>query len=357
MARPSGRYFLPAETKFAFLLPGGRNAYALKTEFRRSFIDLATARETPLGLEIRKQGYYGGPNFIGYPDPAGGFQLYEIVDAGARLLADLPLGRPAADWFAYLPDARLLAWKDAGSAIIHVTPIDRLHEQYELTSDGEFCLPACFDLTGRYLLAVGPGGDARIWDLASRQRLPAVKSIVESHDGHLECDSMIGHGTTFLVLFPAVPAETVSEGVVELRPSRGELILVVDDEEPLRELTQMILERHGYRVITAENGADGLTVFAAPRDEIAVVVSDHRMPVMDGSTMFRAIHQIKPGMRAVTASGLQLASNDLQVEGGYPHVASFSTLSTRVPRFGTTAASYEAGALAPPGSESTFDDQ
>jgi CheY-like chemotaxis protein len=150
--------------------------------------------------------------------------------------------------------------------------------------------------------------------------LATVKSIVESDGGRLECESEIGRGTTFRILFPAAPSETLSEEAVDLRRGRGELILVVDDEEPLRDVTRMTLEHFGYRVITAEDGAEGLALFADHRHEIAVVVSDHNMPVMDGSAMLRAIHQIAPETRAVTASGHRLEDNELQFDGGHPHM-------------------------------------
>ena len=187
-APPGGRHPLPATAKFSFLIPGGRYAFVLSEGQRRSFIDVATIEEKPLALDIRTQGFYGGPNFLGYPGTPRGFQLYEIVEAGAMLLAEVPLTRPVGDWFAYSPEARLLAWAEPGkqkdgspnpeARTIYVTSIDPPHGQIELTSDGEICRPASFDSAGRFLLGVGPGGDARVWDLAAQQRLPAAEDYL-----------------------------------------------------------------------------------------------------------------------------------------------------------------------------------
>ncbi|MEO8352127.1 MAG: hypothetical protein ABI680_10385 [Chthoniobacteraceae bacterium] len=170
-----GRHFLPVTTIFAFLLPGGRNAFILEPGNRRSFIDVETNLVTPLALTVPQQGFWGGPNFLGFPGDDRVFQLFEITDAGGKLLAALPLGREVDDWFAYAPEARLLAWTEPHSAVIHVTPIDRPHAQIDLTSDGEISRAAAFDLTGRYLLAQGPDGTARVWDIAARRRIPEAE--------------------------------------------------------------------------------------------------------------------------------------------------------------------------------------
>jgi WD40 repeat protein len=175
---PGGRHFLPADTLFAVVLPGGRNAFALKTKFRRSYTDTRTREEQPLALDLQLQGFYGGPNFLGYPDPANGFRLYELTDAGAQQLAILPIQREVKDWFAYSPEARLLAWTEPGSTIIRITHIDAPFAEIELESGGEICLPFSFDTAGKYLLAASPTGDARVWDLTRRERLAAAENYL-----------------------------------------------------------------------------------------------------------------------------------------------------------------------------------
>ena len=83
----------------------------------------------------------------------------------------------------------------------------------------------------------------------------------------------------------------------------GELILVMDDEEAVRELTKATLESYGYKVITAENGVHGIACFEKYRDQIRLVVSDTDMPVMDGMTAMRAIKKIRPDVPVILASG------------------------------------------------------
>ncbi len=175
----NGRQPLPESTKFAFLIPGGKFAFALSKENQRSYVEVAANRPIPLNLQNPRQGFYGGPNFLGFPDPANGhaFRLYETVESGARLLAELPLGRPFADWFAYSPEKRLLAWTEPGSEVVHLTSIDQAVSEIDLVSQEGIHLPASFDTTGRFLLCVGPGGDARVWDIAARRRLPEAEGF------------------------------------------------------------------------------------------------------------------------------------------------------------------------------------
>ena len=88
---------------------------------------------------------------------------------------------------------------------------------------------------------------------------------------------------------------------------RGELILVVDDEPAVRFISEQILSRFGYRVLTAENGQEGLAVYAKRREEIALVISDMMMPVMDGPTMVGTLVQMDPQARIMVASGSLMA--------------------------------------------------
>jgi PAS domain S-box-containing protein len=133
--------------------------------------------------------------------------------------------------------------------------------------------------------------------------LAAVSGIVRRLKGHLELESAPGKGSTFRVIFPAVPALPPAPQVKIGRPPNGAgLVLVVDDESMVRNLARAALERCGYTVLTAENGQDALAVFRKNED-IAVVLMDLTMPVMGGREAFRRMNEIRPSIPIVISSG------------------------------------------------------
>ena len=127
--------------------------------------------------------------------------------------------------------------------------------------------------------------------------LATVLGIVRGHGGFVRVDSRVGQGTTFELYLPASPeAKAADAPDHEALPPRGqgELILVVDDEAAVREVMQRTLEKHGYRVLTAAEGAEALALFAQHRAEIKAVITDMMMPGMDGPTLVRALAAIGP---------------------------------------------------------------
>jgi CheY-like chemotaxis protein len=120
--------------------------------------------------------------------------------------------------------------------------------------------------------------------------------------------SEVGRGTRFKAYFPAVVPAQNSEATAAAEPSlprgRGELVLVVDDEEPIRRLTARTLEHYGYNVVTASHGAEAVAAFAGQPDAIAVVITDMSMPVMDGPTTIVALRTIRPDVKIIGCSGL-----------------------------------------------------
>ena len=97
----------------------------------------------------------------------------------------------------------------------------------------------------------------------------------------------------------------------------GELVLVVDDEEPVRNATQMMLSRHGYRVLTARNGEEALTAFFLNRETVRVVMCDVMMPVMGGLPLVRALRAAAPDLAVIAMSGLndQVVHSSLEEAG------------------------------------------
>jgi nitrogen-specific signal transduction histidine kinase/ActR/RegA family two-component response regulator len=137
--------------------------------------------------------------------------------------------------------------------------------------------------------------------------LSTVATIVKGHNGFIRVDSSPGRGTVFKLYFPAEEMVSVTESkdtVQDIPRGNGECILVVDDEASVRVITQHTLEAFGYRVVLAENGAEGVAAFAKHKDEIALVITDLMMPIMDGPAMIHALVSLNPAVRIIAASGL-----------------------------------------------------
>jgi two-component system, cell cycle sensor histidine kinase and response regulator CckA len=136
--------------------------------------------------------------------------------------------------------------------------------------------------------------------------LATVYGIVKQHGGVITCDSEVGRGTTFEVYFPAI--DTQSEPEVEesgVMPAFGtETILLVDDEDFVRDLGERILNRAGYKVLTAANGKEALDVFEKERKQISLVILDLIMPEMGGGECLKALRKIEPQLKVLVASGL-----------------------------------------------------
>jgi len=137
--------------------------------------------------------------------------------------------------------------------------------------------------------------------------LSTTLAIIRSHQGFVTVESERGAGSTFCAYLPA-SAESVGASVAagtsaSIPHGHGELILVVDDEEGVRQIATAVLQRHGYRVIVARHGAEGAALFARHRTEVAAVITDLAMPVMDGQTLIVALASLDPGVRIIASSG------------------------------------------------------
>ncbi len=137
--------------------------------------------------------------------------------------------------------------------------------------------------------------------------LSTVLAIVKSHDGFVNVYSEIGKGTTFKVYFPAQDEMQVNrlEERKALPHGKGELILIVDDEESIREITKTTLLAYGYEVITASDGTEAIAEYAMHSTKVALVITDMMMPFMDGTATIRAIQKLNPLMKFLAVSGLK----------------------------------------------------
>ncbi|HEX2862713.1 MAG TPA: response regulator, partial [Lacunisphaera sp.] len=113
-------------------------------------------------------------------------------------------------------------------------------------------------------------------------------------------------GTTFQVLLPANPDQvdgSVGQAVANIPRGRGELILVVDDDASVREITCASLVAHGYRVLASQDGAEGLALFAPRHLDVRAIVSDIDMPELDGAALSTIARKLNPSVRVILVSG------------------------------------------------------
>ncbi len=135
--------------------------------------------------------------------------------------------------------------------------------------------------------------------------LAMVYGIVKNHGGAVAVQSEVGSSTTFELFLPAIEAGVADERFERKRssiPGQG-LVLVVDDEEPVRRVVRSMLTGLGYGVVTANNGQEAVETFRARRSEIDIVILDLTMPVLDGVTCFGELRRIDPQVRVIVSTG------------------------------------------------------
>ncbi|MEZ5429065.1 MAG: response regulator [Pyrinomonadaceae bacterium] len=137
--------------------------------------------------------------------------------------------------------------------------------------------------------------------------LAIAQSIVKSHGGFVNVYSEPEKGTKFSIYLPVAESEKERLGESDEKhfpKGKGQLILVVDDEKNIREITRATLEKFNYRSITAEDGTEALALYAPQSEEIDLVLTDIAMPHLDGFGLIRALKKMNPGLRIAAMSGL-----------------------------------------------------
>ncbi len=169
--------------------------------------------------------------------------------------------------------------------------------------------------------------------------LSTALGIVRSHGGFVDVDSAVNRGSAFRVYLPvtasAEGARAETDDLISLPSGKGETILLVDDEESIRDIVRQTLEACGYRVVIAGDGAEAATAFTRYSGKIDLVITDVMMPVMDGSALIAVLRQIDPSVRIIAASGLSerktpAESPDLRADHFIPKPFSARTLLERV---------------------------
>jgi nitrogen-specific signal transduction histidine kinase/CheY-like chemotaxis protein len=136
--------------------------------------------------------------------------------------------------------------------------------------------------------------------------LAALLGIVRAHRGAVRVESEPGRGTRFQLLFPCVsgPAAAVEKAIAHPLEWRGSgTVLVVDDEEPVRELLGHVLPKCGLSVITANDGREAVERFREHAPKIAAVLLDLTMPGIEGLEAFVEMRKIRPDARIILSSG------------------------------------------------------
>jgi CheY-like chemotaxis protein len=136
--------------------------------------------------------------------------------------------------------------------------------------------------------------------------LSTVYGIVKQSGGYITVETGVGKGTTFRIYLPLVQAAVEEAHVTPQSPteqSRGETILVVEDEPTLRRLLCLTLERRGYKVYAARDGAEAMDIFRQQPGEIHLVVSDVMMPHIDGIELKQKAAALRPDVKFLFMSG------------------------------------------------------
>lgn len=138
--------------------------------------------------------------------------------------------------------------------------------------------------------------------------LSTVMGIVHSHKGFVTVQSTLGQGSDFAVYIPIAGSDSDTAGDIaqeEHLGGRGEFVLVVDDEEPIRKLLRVGLAAANYKIVEATDGAQALSLYSDHKDKIAVVVCDMMMPNMDGRAAIECLRMIRSDLPVVAMSGVE----------------------------------------------------
>lgn len=148
--------------------------------------------------------------------------------------------------------------------------------------------------------------------------LSTVLAIVKSHGGFVNVYTEVGKGTTFKVYLPAEGSARPDQAetrAVQYAHGKDQLVLVIDDEVAIREITRETLEANGYKVLVANDGTAALPLLARHQGNIKLILTDMMMPYMDGAATIQAIRKLDATVNIVVVSGLLSNEKTMEIAG------------------------------------------
>lgn len=146
--------------------------------------------------------------------------------------------------------------------------------------------------------------------------LSVVFGIIQNHKGFIDVKSKLGEGSTFIISLPLINNGIVVDNNKVINQTiigGNETILVIEDEKSLRDMVEEFLISNGYKVITAANGEEALTIYQQNIDEIKLVFSDIGLPKIDGFSLFKNMNAINPEVKTILTSGFIDSSKKAEI--------------------------------------------
>ncbi|MEZ4712893.1 MAG: response regulator [Caldilineaceae bacterium] len=145
--------------------------------------------------------------------------------------------------------------------------------------------------------------------------LPAILGVVRTLKGAVALESYAGAGSQFRIYLPAglMPPTSITTSNAIVSARHAALILIIDDEEPVREVIETMLSEAGYQTLCAANGEQGLALYQRHHADIDIVLIDVQMQGMDGFQTFAALCQVNPNVRAIFSSGYHMSAPHLPI--------------------------------------------
>jgi len=149
--------------------------------------------------------------------------------------------------------------------------------------------------------------------------LASVFGIVKGHGGYIDVESKVGQGSTFYMYLPCISHQTKKTPVLATDPvafertEKGETVLLVDDEDVIREVGKDMLDAMGYQVLLASDGRDAIEIYRHNQDQVYLVLLDMIMPRLSGQQVYKRLKELNPNVKVLLSSGYSLDSEAAEI--------------------------------------------